>query len=422
MYFSIILLIVIFFIISYKIESFSCKYESPYNMWILNASNDEKNINKFYKPKRDIMHKSNPYFYLILAIDKLWQPKKINLDKANVQSISYNDDIINITAKEILKKINELVKLDAKINKRIYKCRIKSTKILPPTVFEIYKITNKVAYKIIDRIYNENKIYTIFSITLRNRKNKFSDYLILNIHVINKDENKIGTIIKVDYLSLKSTDSFFLKPYYNNINNKYRNFETTNKDDMLLPEFWENPELQLKYGENDRYTKKKLKKILDKNELSLLNKINKFTEKKSGYQKFQEFDLAKQKENKKKLQKIYEKEIENILEESNINNNINETIDENIDVNIDENIDETIDENIDVNIDENIDVNIDENIDVNIDENIDVNNKIDFTFKKKNLSKQEKRKINQSKKKLEKLKKKKEISYKNYINNINNKN
>ena len=222
-------------LICYKTENYSCNEELPVNMHTLYAHNDIENLLKNYKPKPDILHESNPYYNLLINIDKLFKPIPINLHKLNIAYAKVDDTLIQNKSNDIIKEINKLVKLDAEINKKRYRCRVRPVKILPPLKFKLYSITNKRAYLIKDRFtVHNNKVYTIFALTINNIKDKFSNFLIFNIHLIGKQ------IAKVRYMTLKSTDKYYLNSAYDkDLNNlKFRDYDATNIDDNLLPDIY----------------------------------------------------------------------------------------------------------------------------------------------------------------------------------------
>ncbi len=399
MYFIIILLILVFMLICYKTENFSCKRELPVNMHRLYAHNDIKNLLKNYKPKPDILHRSNPYYYLIKNINLKFKPIPINIHKLNIEYAKVNNTLIKNKSKQIINAINEIVKKDAQINKRRYRCRVRPVKILPPLNFKLNSITNKRAYLIKDRFtVHNNKIYTIYTLTIYNTKDKYSNFLIFNIHLIDSQ------IANVKYMTLKSTDKYYLRSGYDYDSkyNTYRDYDTTNRDDDLLPEIFDNYDLY----ENDiiKLSGKKLKKQLAKAENKLLNQIeeNSLNDNLSNdniNRIFEDRDIVDELNQKRKLQNLNQQDINEI-------NEINDIIQE---IAIDDNDEITID-NDEITID-NDEITIDDNDEIAIDDNDEIN--WGKGFRESNLDNKYKKKIRNSNKLMNEYTKSNQINYNN---------
>lgn len=324
MYFIIILLIIIFMIICYKTENYTCNQELPVNMHRLYAHNDIENLLKNYKPKPDILHRTNPYYNLLINIDKLFKPIPINLHQLNIANSKVDAKLINNKSNEIINILNKLVKEDSKINQKRYRCRVRPIKILPPTKFKMYNISNQRAYLIKDRFtVHNNTIYTIFALTIYNVKDKYANFLIFNIHLI---DNKIS---KVKYMTLKSTDNYLLNTSYDSNSMKYRDYDTTNIDDNLLPDVDNIPELDNNYLlNNNGISTKRIKKYLKDRENNLLSEIDENSTSEDLNRLFEDQDILDELKHKKKLENDNEKEIDERL--ANIrNDNEDEDEDEN---------------------------------------------------------------------------------------------
>lgn len=230
MYFIIILLILVFMLICYKIENYSCSNrDQPLNMHKLYAYNDIENILKNYKPRSDVLHRSNPYYKLLIIIDKIFKPIPINLHKLNITYSKINNKLIKDKSKEIINKINKEIKNYSQINKKINKCNTRKINKLPPINFKLHSLTNKRAYLIKDSFtQHNNKIYTIYALTIYNNKNKYSNFLIFNIHLIGSQ------IANVKYMTIISTDKYYLNSAYDSNFLNFKDYNTTNYDDELL--------------------------------------------------------------------------------------------------------------------------------------------------------------------------------------------
>ena len=139
-------------------------------------------------------------------------------------------------------------------------------------------------------------------------------------------------------MTLKSTDNFLLnKAYdYDSYYLKYRDYDTTNIDDNLLPDGFimpDNPD-----NPDNNISAKRIRKYLKDRENNLLNEIDQNDSSEDLKRLFEDRDILSQLKHKKQLENDNENEVDEILEKINKENDnidnedINFTFDEISDV------------------------------------------------------------------------------------------
>ena len=169
----------------YTKEQFKCRHKPFQNhTQILPYRSNNTNLSKV--PRKDVLHSRHSYLFLIKELQGLFPINNpIKIKKHNSKKINAKMNDINITSDYIIRTLNNKFKKNYKKNDTI----------------------NHLSYNITDK-YNPHyaKDYSIYDLLIK--QNDRNEYILLNVHIANKD------IIKVEYITSETTDKFELQPAY----------------------------------------------------------------------------------------------------------------------------------------------------------------------------------------------------------------
>ena len=182
---TLLLILLILYIFNERLEKYKC-LQSKYQNHKDASANNLNNISIAQIPRREYIHNRHPYLYLIKELDQMFpQNNPLVLDKWNAKPIINDKDSINATTDYIINTFQKKYKL----------------------IYFLIETKNYVSYEIIDE-YNPHygKKYTIYDMVLQ--QDNRSDYIIFNVHIVNKE------IVKIKFMSTQTTDVYKLDPAY----------------------------------------------------------------------------------------------------------------------------------------------------------------------------------------------------------------
>lgn len=167
-------------------EQYSCTKSKYQNHNRITASNfNNFNANKI--PRKEFIDNRHPYLYLVKDLDYIF-PKNNpqTLEKWNSRQINIDKTGVDITTDYIIKMLQIKYK----------------------NIFFLIENKNHITHEITDQ-FNPHfgKKYSIYDLVIQ--QDDKSNYIVLNVHIVNND------VVKVEFMSVQTTDSYDLKNAYN---------------------------------------------------------------------------------------------------------------------------------------------------------------------------------------------------------------
>jgi len=178
-----------------KTEQYSCTKSKFQNHNRITASNFN-NFRANNIPRKEFIDNRHPYLYLVKDLDYIFPKNNPQiLQKWNSRQININKNAIDITTDYIIKMLQIKYK----------------------NIFYLIENKNHITYEITDQFNpHYGKTYTIYDLVLQ--QDDKSNYIVLNVHIVNND------VVKVEFMSVQTTDSYDLKDPYNDDTTHRANF------------------------------------------------------------------------------------------------------------------------------------------------------------------------------------------------------